>query len=103
MKTQKLPKIKFTHDYYKFADKKLPFIATLIQCFKIHYNDLSRCFIAYDTTYDEGEYPLPKTDLIVLLLMFDDKKLFTTVRRFTLQKWKYYKSLEGKEVELVRE
>lgn len=98
----KTPQIKFSHSYYKFAGAKLPFKAALVQCFKVHFNDLSRCFIAYDTTYDEGEYPLPKTDLIVLLLMFKDKKLFTTIRSYNPEKWKYYKSLEGEEVEMVR-
>jgi hypothetical protein len=97
-----IPQIKISNEYYKFADAKLPFKAVLVQCFKIHYRDLSKCFIAYDTTYDEGEYPLPKTDLIVLLLMFEDKKLFTTIRSFNPEKWKYYKSLEGEEVELLR-
>ncbi len=96
------PQIRFSHSYYKFAGAKLPFRAVLVQCFKVHFCDLSRCFIAYDTQYDEGEYPLPKTDLIVLLLMFDDRKLFTTMRRFTAKKWEYYKSLEGKEVEMVK-
>jgi len=97
-----MTKITFSHDYYKFADQRLPFTTVLVQCLKAHYNDLSRCFIAYDTTHDEGQYPLPKTDLIVLLLMSPDKKLFTTVRRYTPEKWKHYKALEGEEVKLVK-
>ena len=100
MKRQKL-QIKFNRNYYKFADKKLPFTAVLLQCFKVHYKDLSACFKAYDVTSDEGDYPLPKTDLIVLLLMFDDKKLFTTIRRYTPRKWDYYKTREGETFELV--
>jgi len=101
-KTYRTFQIKFSHDYFKFCDKKLPFKSILLQCFKINYNDLSRCFIVYDTTFDEGEYSLPKTDLIVLLLMDTDRKLFTTVRRFTPTKWTFYKSLEGEEVELIK-
>jgi hypothetical protein len=34
--------------------------------------------------------------------MFEDRKLFTTVRRFTPKKWEYYKSLEGHEIEMVK-
>ena len=97
-----MKEIKFSHEYYKFGGNQLPFDAVLIQCFKINKNDLSRCFVAYDTQYDGGEYPLPESDLIVLLLMFDDRKLFTTIRRFTPRKWKYYKSLEGEEVRLIK-
>lgn len=97
-----MPEIKFSHEYYKFVGCKLPFEAVLLQCFKVNYKELSRCFMAYDTSFDGGEYPLPKSDLIVLLLMFDDRKLFTTVRRYTPDKWDYYKSLEGQEVRLVK-
>jgi hypothetical protein len=107
------PKIKFSHDYLKFTGKVLPMDCILLQCFKVSYHDLSEEFIKYDTAYlEDGKikfYPLPKTDLIVLILsaynlkhptaVFEEK--LTTIRRFTPQKWKYYKSLEGKEVELV--
>lgn len=95
-------KIKFSHDYYKFTVNKLPFSATLVQCFKINYKDLSRCFVAYDIAYDEGDCPLPKTDLIVLLLMDNEKRLFTTARRYTPDKWKHYKKHEGESFKLVK-
>ncbi len=96
-----MKKIKFSHkDYHKFFHK-LPWDVTLLQCFKIHYKDLSKDFIEYDTEYEGGRYELPETDLIVLILLSYDGKCLTTIRRFTPRKWKYYKSLEGKDVEMV--
>ena len=109
---EKIPEIKFSHEYMKFEDIMLPFKAVLLQCFRIHKSELSNAFIAYDTTYDGGQYELPNTELIVLLLFVPEREViddvvldsfcFTTIRRFTPQKFRYYKSLEGKTVRVVR-
>jgi|SRR3954469_23739426 hypothetical protein len=88
--------IKFSHRYTKipYTDKAL-----LLDVFKSHYRDLSNTFIAYDTeilaTHDH--YLLPKTDLLILLLQADNGQVFTTTRRWTRQKERYYRSLRGQE------
>ena len=105
-----MKKIKFSHWYYKLANvysehqagKK----ARLLQVLKIHYNDLSDNIIQYDTTYDSDEqYQLPKTDLILLIFNASQYNggLFTTIRRYTSEKWKYYKDSQGEIFEVVVE
>ncbi len=103
-RSEGIREIKFTHNYSKFMDLKLPFNAELLQCFKIHYRDLSRDFKEYDTELNEfpyDYYKLPKTDLIVLLLR-SGLRIMTTIRRYTPEKWRYYKSLEGEPVRMVK-
>jgi len=101
-----LEKIKFSHVYYKFP-KKPPFQATLLQCLAVNYKELSKDFIEYDTVFTGGHYyPLPKTDLIILVLGILNKRtwvmqIFTTIRRYTPRKWEFYKGLEGKQVQIV--
>jgi hypothetical protein len=98
--------IKFSENYYKMP-LPMPFKAMLMQAIKVNYKELSRCFIAYDTEFKDGAYELPKTDLILLILItnIDDTDdtafVFTTMRRFTPEKWKFYKSLEGEDVGIV--
>jgi hypothetical protein len=98
--------IKFSEHYYKFGRiRKLPIVCTLLQCFKLHFNDLSDTFKIYDTCYFDGEYELPKTELIVLLLLNTDEMepfVLTTIRRYTPSKWNYYKNLEGEQFRLVK-
>ena len=103
---KKRPVIKFSHWYHKFGENQLPFECRLLQCFKVHKRDLSAFYIEYDTAYPPcGNYPLPDTDLIVLLLWERGKRepmLLTTIRRYTPMKWKYYKNLIGEVVQLVK-
>jgi len=104
-----LPKIKFSHKYTKMPHYRFPFVARLLQCFKCHYNDLDDLFIKYDTQYIESDdvryYPLPKTDLIVLLLLTktdNGLELFTTVRSHSPKKWNYYNSKVGEFFEIAK-
>ena len=93
-------KISFSHCYLKFPESR---VATLLQVFVVDFKDLTEAFKKYDTEYwkqASGEspttlerYPLPEGKLLVLLLQAE--KLFTTIRRWTPQKEKYYKSQEG--------
>lgn len=98
--------IKFSHEYMKFPCTP-PFKAILLQCFQTHYNELSEVFKEYDTTFvrkdtfSTGHYQLPKTDLIVLLLQFGEYT-FTTIRRYTDEKWEYYIDNIGKEFKIVK-
>jgi len=98
-------KIKFSHWYYKlkvFNDTEGIKKAKLLEAIKIHYNDLNPELIKYDTTYGNGAYPLPKTDLILLIFeTVGNVEIFTTIRRYTPNKWVYYKKAEGEIFEVV--
>lgn len=104
--------IKFSHQYSKLP-KKLPFEATLVQVLRCHYRDLSECFKKYDTEFISVDepfyYTLPDKELIVLVLLFVDCEdifdvdvLFTTVRSYDEEKFRYYKGLEGQKVSCVQ-
>lgn len=107
-------KIKFSHVYTKFPfGKTPPFGAELLQVFLTEKNELSEEFIKYDTRTDDGDYyELPEGKLLILLLRADiwrpkpgieawQKEVFTTVRRWTLEKEQYYKSKVGEVFEIV--
>ena len=96
-------KIKFSHNYLKMPDGIDE--VKLLQVFKIHYDELSEEFIEYDVRYIANcgveHYKLPKTDLLVLLFQTYDRQMFTTIRRWTLQKEKYYRESMGEIFEVV--
>lgn len=97
-------KINFNHSYEKLnvcGDK-----AWLLQILRIHYNELSKDMKMYDTKWyginTVGYYTIPKTDLILLIFQsIDTHSIFTTIRRWTPNKFKYYKSKEGEIFEIV--
>ena len=69
------------------------------------FEDMHESFIEYDARTINGDmYPLPKKgDCLVLLfigvgLAFDQGEFFTTVRRSTPDKERYYKGLRGQEL-----
>lgn len=94
-----MTKIHFSHKYYKMPD-----LAThstrLLQVLVADSKEFSNEFISYDTTFNGGAYPLPKGKVLILLLFTGDR-LWTTIRRWTPQKEKYYKELMRKYVEIV--
>ena len=71
----------------------------LVDVWKMNYKEFSQDFIDYDTTHTDGYYELPKTDVLVILLK-TSHSLWTTVRRWTPQKEKYYRSLIGQDVKI---
>ena len=79
----------------------------LIGASTIHYTQLPVGFIFYDTLYVDGmtqqHYELPKTQLIILILFTDSERVWTTIRRFTEEKYDYYKKLIGQEIKVVIE
>ena len=98
-----MKQIKFSEWYKKFLKELIGIRqAKLIQLFKCNYKDLSEDFIYYDTTYDGGRYVLPKTELIVLIFVYNFQ-IFTTIRRFTPKKYEYYRNAVGEEFEIVVE
>ena len=110
--------IRFSHQYFKLGGDKQ---AKLLAVFNTHYDQLGKDFIEFDTKYFDGfevgddgtpqgekigYYPLPHTDLLVLLLQ-DSSGLFTTVRskrgRGGLDKEKYYREHIGEQVNILIE
>lgn len=94
--------IKFSHRYFKMpanTDNTL-----LLAVFKTNYSKLGQTFIKYDTEYSEGQYPLPQTELLILLLMSkqpDEKlEIWTTMRRWTPTKEYYYMHSIGSDVKI---
>lgn len=87
--------IKFSHRY----DKMPPGFekSKLLGVFVHERSDLSDDFIEYDTVYDGRYYPLPKKGTYMILLLLSKRGfLWTTIRRFTPQKFDYYDRNVGK-------
>lgn len=101
-------KIRFSHEYLKMPtiNEMPPKRALLLDCIQVEKDRLSKEFTEYDTAYLDLEqqdiqyYKLPAGRLILLLLKSGDH-LWTTIRRFTEEKWGYYRSNIGQEFEIV--
>lgn len=95
-------KIKFSHKYDKLLGNAGYITkATLLDIFIVNLEELSQPFIDYDT--DNGKYELPKRGKYMVLLFkkpYMMHHLFTTVRRWTPDKYKYYQGMIGKEVNI---
>lgn len=92
--------IKFSHKYYKFpaAFEK----SKISQIIVMDENDISQPFREYDTVFtssiaEDGFYPLPKGKVILIFLIANSGMgwLWTTIRRWTPEKEKYYQDLVG--------
>jgi hypothetical protein len=96
--------IKFSHRYAKmlFAEVTNGEPVKLLQALLTERLELSPDFITYDTEFadEDGFYPLPNGKLI-LLIFRSAKGIFTTIRRWTPEKWKYYRACEGHVFEVV--
>ena len=88
--------IRFSHTYGKMpADFG---VSKLLEVLVADSGHLHEGFVEYDTSFGEGgeNYPLPRGKLMILLLQTrDDKVLWTTIRRCTPSKLKYYSGLRG--------
>lgn len=96
--------IKFSHKYFKMPDGYEK--STLLQVLNINRDEISDSFYDYDTTYATGfnetaRYPLPPGKLIILMLKSKTGLLWTTIRRWTPEKEKYYQSIVGHVVDCV--
>lgn len=96
--------IKFSHRY-----KKMPigveYLKTWIQSvIVIDYKDLTEDQIKQDTETIDGKfYQLPQTRLINIILWSETihgGKSWGTMRRWTSEKWDYYKHLVGQQVQI---
>lgn len=89
-------KIKFSHNYKKIAGITE---ARLIEVINVNLQNLSKEFIEYDT---ENIYKLPKTGNYMILIFHKEceanisSNIFTTIRRRTDEKEKYYRENLGK-------
>jgi hypothetical protein len=110
--------IKFSHVYTKMPEAPTDKKVMLLEIFNVESKEaLSKEFINYDTQFfkwnyfekqlEEQHYPLPNGKLMVLLLMFNSDKefskpyLFTTIRRHTPEKEKYYRELRGQTISIM--
>ena len=73
--------------------------AKLLETIQVRLEDLSPAFLAYDT--DNGKYKLPVQGLYIMLI-FEKKNsnIFTTIRRFTPQKYEYFSSKRGEKFKI---
>ena len=92
-------KIKFSHYYGKLHQVPLITQAKLLETIQVRLEDLSPAFLAYDT--DNGKYKLPVQGLYIMLI-FEKKNsnIFTTIRRFTPQKYEYFSSKRGEKFKI---
>jgi hypothetical protein len=108
-----MKKIKFSHRYFKLLNRD-GFVrcttATLLDVLNVNVEDLSDKLRQYDTQYIVGtkdggaivsNYELPKKgDFMMLMFADDDPVLFTTLRRWTPEKEKYYRGAIGERFEV---
>jgi len=106
-----MKKIRFSHLYLKFKHSCIdaevpPSSAVLLEVFVADTSKLHDSFIMYDTAYEENGllqyYELPKGKVIVLLFK-SGGLVFTTIRRFSREKYRYYLDSRGEMFEIVVE
>lgn len=106
-------KIRFSHKYLKMLDmnREMPKEAILLEVLRANKHDLNSGFIDYDTTYKDektGEleqYELPDHELIILVFRHVQfvNIIWTTIRRYTPQKYKYYRDRRQHRFEIILE
>jgi len=84
--------IKFSHQYPKLHGQTS---ARLLRIELWDRSELSDKFVEYDTVYDGGHYPLPDDRYMVMVFIGNDLIPFTTVRKWTDEKFKLYQSEIG--------
>ena len=98
------PIIRFSHQYPKLPEGiKSAVLLAVQETTKEH---LPKSFLIYDSGYYEnGElkfYPIPPGQVLFLCFWHEPtEELFPTVRRWTPEKARYYRSLVGEEFEVV--
>jgi hypothetical protein len=82
--------IKFSHRYLKMPEGFER--SQLLDVISIDLKDLSKPFRDYDTSFDGGSYPLPKSGKYIILMLLSEKgHLWTTIRSaYPPKKASYY-------------
>ena len=85
-------KITFSHNYRKLREAGVQEGSTvcLIEVINVNLEQLSQAFLNFDT--DNGTYELPTNGRAMLLIFKAELGIFTTLRRWTPQKERYYRS-----------
>lgn len=108
----KFPVIKFSHRYEKMPETDDS--TSLMAVFVADTKEFGELFTKYDTLYFKksfsrmengvGYYSLPKGKVLVLLFMTGyPGKVWTTIRRWTPAKEKYYRGIVGQDVKILIE
>lgn len=98
--------IKFSHIYQKMPVGAEDFDTKLLAVIPCVHENLSDEFIEYDTKYEGGNYQLPSGKMLLLLLatniLYTDYEIvfWTTIRRWTPEKEKYYISHLGEQIKI---
>jgi len=89
--------IKFSFSFPKlFGEDGYPITrARLLDVHEVELSDLSAEFLAYDTAHGTYQLPLKGAYLMLIFQKPGSIHLFTTLRRSTPEKLKYYRSLIG--------
>lgn len=90
--------IRFKHTFNKMffgPTIPIPDQATLLEVFVIDSKELHSKFISYDTTYFDDamihKYPIPSGTIMVLLLKSPPyDHIWTTIRRWTAEDFRFY-------------
>lgn len=101
-----IPTIKFSHRYYKMP--RIMAGTRILTITSVNIKDIPEDFKDYDTAYGilQGSttfYKLPEKGKVIVLFLFSPKErggVWTTIRRHTPEKEKYYASLIGQEVNI---
>ena len=96
----KKPVIKFSYRYEKMPDEVEIIISWLVGVSVCDIETLPDDFIDYDTDYGKGNYPLARKGKFMVLTIFTNGYVWTTIRRYIPYKEKYYRSLIGQEIEI---
>jgi hypothetical protein len=103
-------KISFSHDYYKLpAGWEFGTSAKLMAVVEMENALQMKQLVDYDTeirpehfTSARQFYPLQSGKHLLLLFKHQGGAVFTTIRRYTLDKWNYYQGNVGNDFTLKR-
>lgn len=89
--------ISFDNSYFKFPYGLLSGDEVrLLEVLTARSVDLHQSFLDYDTTTaDNTKYQIHDDEDVLVLLFIFKTELFTTIRKYTEEKERYYRSLRG--------
>lgn len=92
--------IKFNHNYYKIPLQYKLLPTYLIGVSVCDFSQLPEDFVKVDSCYAGGYYELPKEGKCLLLTLFTEHIIWTTVRKWNHEKEDKYRSAIGQEVKI---